>query len=31
MSPATRRRFIEIAAALATHFPTHDDRSRERY
>jgi MinD-like ATPase involved in chromosome partitioning or flagellar assembly len=31
MSPATRRRFIEIAAALATHFPTHDDRSRERF
>jgi MinD-like ATPase involved in chromosome partitioning or flagellar assembly len=31
MSPATRRRFIEIAAALASHFPTHDDRARERY
>ena len=31
MSPATRRRFIEIAAALAEHFPTRDDRSRERY
>lgn len=31
MSAATRRRFIEIAAALADHFPTHDDRSRERY
>ncbi|OBF38186.1 ATPase [Mycobacterium sp. ACS1612] len=31
MSPATRRRFIEIAAALASHFPTRDDRSRERY
>jgi MinD-like ATPase involved in chromosome partitioning or flagellar assembly len=31
MSAATRRRFIEIAAALAEHFPTQDDRSRERY
>jgi MinD-like ATPase involved in chromosome partitioning or flagellar assembly len=31
MSPATRRRFIEIAAALAKHFPTRDDRSRERF
>ena len=31
MSPATRRRFIEIAAALADHFPSHDDRSRQRY
>jgi MinD-like ATPase involved in chromosome partitioning or flagellar assembly len=31
MSAATRRRFIEIAAALAEHFPTRDDRSRERY
>ncbi len=31
MSPATRRRFVEIAAALAKHFPTRDDRSRERY
>ncbi|MFG1934868.1 MinD/ParA family protein [Mycobacterium sp. NPDC048908] len=31
MSTATRRRFIEIAAALASHFPTRDDRSRERY
>jgi hypothetical protein len=31
MSSATRRRFIEIAAALAKHFPTRDDRSRERY
>jgi MinD-like ATPase involved in chromosome partitioning or flagellar assembly len=31
MSPATRRRFLEIAAALADHFPTQDDRSRERY
>jgi MinD-like ATPase involved in chromosome partitioning or flagellar assembly len=30
MSPATRRRFIEIAAALAAYFPTRDDRSRER-
>ncbi len=31
MSAATRRRFIEIAAALAEHFPTRDDRTRERY
>ena len=31
MSPAMRRRFIEIAAALADHFPSHDDRSRQRY
>jgi MinD-like ATPase involved in chromosome partitioning or flagellar assembly len=31
MSAATRRRFTEIAAALAEHFPTRDDRSRERY
>jgi MinD-like ATPase involved in chromosome partitioning or flagellar assembly len=30
MTPATRRKFIEIAAALAEHFPTTDDRSRER-
>jgi len=31
LSPATRRRFIEVAAALAEHYPLHDDRSRERY
>lgn len=31
MSHATRRRFLEIAAALAEHFPTQDDRSRERH
>lgn len=31
MSPATRRRFIEIAAALAEHFPKQGDRGRERY
>ena len=31
MSPPTRRRFVEIAAALAEYFPTRDDRSRERY
>lgn len=31
MSPPTRRRFLQIAAALAEHFPTHDDRGRERY
>jgi MinD-like ATPase involved in chromosome partitioning or flagellar assembly len=30
MSPATRRKFIEIAAALAEHFPTSDDRERTR-
>ena len=29
MSPATRRRFIEIAAALADHFPSQDDRNRK--
>jgi hypothetical protein len=31
MSDATRRRFVEIAAALAANFPSHDDRGRERY
>ena len=31
MSAATRRKFVEIAASLAEHFPTRDDRSRERY
>ena len=31
MSAQTRRRFVEIAAALAEHFPSHDDRARERY
>jgi MinD-like ATPase involved in chromosome partitioning or flagellar assembly len=31
MLPATRRRFIEIAAALADHFPSQDDRNRKRY
>lgn len=30
MSPSTRRRFLEIAAALAEHFPSRDDRARER-
>ncbi|MCA4726594.1 chromosome partitioning protein ParA [Mycolicibacterium fortuitum] len=30
MSTATRRRFLEIAAALAEHFPTHDDRRDRR-
>lgn len=30
MSVRTRRRFLEIAAALAEHFPTSDDRSRAR-
>jgi MinD-like ATPase involved in chromosome partitioning or flagellar assembly len=31
MSPPAKRKFVEIAAALAEHFPTRDDRSRERY
>ena len=31
MSAETRRKFIEIAASLAQHFPQRDDRSRERY
>jgi MinD-like ATPase involved in chromosome partitioning or flagellar assembly len=31
MSTQTRRRFLEIAAALAAHFPTSDDRNRERF
>jgi hypothetical protein len=30
MAPATRRKFIEIAAALAEHFPINDDRERGR-
>ena len=30
MSPLTRRRFLEVAAALAEHFSMHDDRLRER-
>jgi MinD-like ATPase involved in chromosome partitioning or flagellar assembly len=30
MSAPTRRRFVEIAAELAQHFPMTDDRSRER-
>jgi MinD-like ATPase involved in chromosome partitioning or flagellar assembly len=30
MSQATRRKFLEIAAALAEHFPTSDDRERTR-
>lgn len=30
LAPATRRKFIEIAAALAEHFPMTDDRNRER-
>jgi MinD-like ATPase involved in chromosome partitioning or flagellar assembly len=30
MSTATRRKFLEIAAALAEHFPTSDDRERTR-
>lgn len=31
LSMATRRKFIEIAAALAEHFPSTDDRSRDRH
>jgi MinD-like ATPase involved in chromosome partitioning or flagellar assembly len=31
ISPPTRRRFLEIAAALAEHFPSTDDRARERH
>jgi MinD-like ATPase involved in chromosome partitioning or flagellar assembly len=31
LSPATRRKFIEIAAALAEHFPANDDRGRDRH
>ncbi len=31
MSPRTRRKFLEVAAALAAHFPTSDDRHRERF
>ncbi|BBX33001.1 hypothetical protein MMAG44476_07721 [Mycolicibacterium mageritense DSM 44476 = CIP 104973] len=31
MTPAARRRFLEIAAALADHFPSQDDRSRDRH
>lgn len=31
MSTQTRRKFLEIAAALAAHFPTSDDRNRERF
>lgn len=30
MTPAARRKFIEVAAALAEHFPATDDRSRVR-
>lgn len=31
MSAPTRRKFLEIAAALAAHFPAGDDRNRERF
>jgi len=31
MSRTTRRRLVEVAAALAAHFPTSDDRHRERF
>jgi MinD-like ATPase involved in chromosome partitioning or flagellar assembly len=31
MSAPTRRKFIEIAAALAEHFPANDDRGRDRH
>ncbi|MDV3123331.1 MinD/ParA family protein [Mycobacterium sp. 21AC1] len=30
MTPMVRRRFLEIAAILADHFPSHDDRNRDR-
>lgn len=30
MSPKVRRKFLEVAAALADHFPASDDRARER-
>lgn len=30
MSPKVRRKFLEVAAALADHFPTSDDHTRER-
>ncbi|MDO8835634.1 MAG: hypothetical protein Q7V01_08555 [Vicinamibacterales bacterium] len=30
MSPPARRRFLEVCAALASHFPTQDSRTRER-
>ena len=30
MSGATRRRFVELAAALADYFPAGDDRTRDR-
>lgn len=31
MTPAVRQKFLEIAAALADHFPSSDDRHRERF
>jgi MinD-like ATPase involved in chromosome partitioning or flagellar assembly len=31
MSTRTRRKFLEIAAILAAHFPASDDRNRERF
>jgi MinD-like ATPase involved in chromosome partitioning or flagellar assembly len=31
MSAPTRRKFIEIAAALAEHFPANDERGRDRH
>jgi MinD-like ATPase involved in chromosome partitioning or flagellar assembly len=31
MSTKTRRKFLEVAAALAAHFPVSDDRNRERF
>jgi MinD-like ATPase involved in chromosome partitioning or flagellar assembly len=30
MSPPTRRKFVEVAAALAEHFPANDERGRDR-
>ena len=31
LAPATRRKFIEIAAALAEHFPANDEHGRDRH
>ena len=31
LAPATRRKFIEIAAALAEHFPPNDEHGRDRH
>jgi MinD-like ATPase involved in chromosome partitioning or flagellar assembly len=31
LAPATRRKFVEIAAALAEHFPANDEHGRDRH